>query len=111
LGRQGIYWFYGAIYVGYTCMSLTLLIVGAVEKDGTAPFLTGLFTSALWLPFLLLLVGHFARPLVIKGWALRVPSGLRIREVPLASVAGVGLVYRAATQFAGWRLQVWYGHG
>ena len=106
-GAEGIFWFYSVVYSFYGVIGIWLLVVGATEKDGTAPFVTGIFITAMSVPLYAIVFGSFIRPLVIDQGILKIPTMFGHREVSLRSLSGIGLVYRLLPRTSGWRLQIW----
>ena len=107
-----IYWYYVAVTGTLVAMSMSLLVAGLLQRNGTAPLVTGVVTSLFTVPVFTLLVGVALRPLRVGDGFLRVPTGFGVTSVPLDRVAGVGLIYRYAPGTrspAGWALRVWDG--
>jgi len=109
-GASGIFWFSMISYLFYGVIGVWLLVAGALEKNGTAPFVTGIFITAVFILLCALSYGNFVRPLVIARGVLKIPKTFGHREVLLASLSGVGLVYRLVPR-TGWMLQIWDGEG
>ncbi len=106
-GTSGIFWFYTIVYLSVGAMGIWLLVGGATEKDGTAPFVTGIVILAMYAPFYALWINNFVRPLVVENGILRIPKMFGHRDIPLRTLSGVGLLYRLGSRTPGWLLQVW----
>ena len=110
-GAGKIVWFYMIFYIFYGIIGISLLIAGASEKDGTAPLVTGIFITVMFVPLYAILIGNFVRPLVIERGVLKIPKTFGHREVSLSTLSGVGLVYRVVPRSSGWMLQIWGDDG
>jgi hypothetical protein len=106
-GAEGIFWFYSVLYAFYGVIGIWLLVAGASEKNGTAPFVTGIFITVMSVPLYFMLFGAFVRPLIIENGILKIPTTFSHREVSLRSVSGIGLAYRLLPRTSGWTLQIW----
>jgi hypothetical protein len=110
-GASRIFWFYMIFYLFYGVIGIGLLVAGAREKNGTAPLVTGIFVTAMFIPLYALLFGNFVRPLVIEQGILKIPKTFGHREVSLKTLSGVGLIYRIVPRTSGWMLQIWGDDG
>jgi hypothetical protein len=110
-GASRIFWFYTIMYLFYGVIGISLLVAGALEKNGTAPFVTGIVITAMFVPLYVLLIGSFGRPLIIERGTLRIPKAFGHREISLKTLSGVGLVYRQVPRTPGWLLQLWGDDG
>jgi hypothetical protein len=113
-GVSGLYWFYLALTTASVAMALVLLVVGAVETNGTAPLITGIVTTPFVLPVWLALASVVLRPVVMDDEALRLPKTFGTRRIPLANIAGIGLLYQRTPQSRrpeGWFLEAWTKDG
>jgi hypothetical protein len=106
-GAEGIFWFYSGLYGFYGVIGIWLLVAGATEKDGTAPFVTGIFITAMSIPLYAMVFGVFVRPLIIDQGVLKIPTMFGHRDLSLRSLSGIGLVYRILPRTSGWTLQIW----
>jgi hypothetical protein len=110
-GASRIFWFYTIMYLFYGVIGISLLVAGALEKNGTAPFVTGIVITTMLIPLYALLIGSVGRPLTIERGNLKLPKAFGHREISLKSLSGVGLVYRLAPRTPGWSLQLWGDDG
>jgi hypothetical protein len=110
-GASRIFWFNLIVFLVYGGLGIGLLIAGALEKNGTAPFVTGIFITAMFIPLYALLFGNFVRPLTIERGILKIPTTFGHREVSLRTLSGVGLIYRLAPKTSGWMLSIWGDDG
>jgi hypothetical protein len=110
-GASRIFWFYMIVYLFYGGLVIWLLVAGALEKNGTAPFVTGIIGTAMMIPIYALLFGNFVRPLTIEGEILKIPTTFGHREVSLRTLSGVGLIYRLVPRTPGWMLSIWGDDG
>lgn len=98
----------------YCIMAVGLLVGGAVEHNGTAPFVTGVVMTPIAGAALLALLRRTLRPAVLDNIALRLPGGFGTKRVLVGDIAGVGLLYRVPSggRFPmGWYTQVWDKNG
>jgi len=110
-GASGIYWFNMTMYLFVGCLGIWLLVAGALKKNGTAPFVTGIVITAMFIPLYALLLGNFVRPLTIERGILKIPTTFGHREVSLGTLSGVGLIYRLVPRTPGWMLHIWDDSG
>jgi len=109
-GFSGLYWynFFSAAFP--TALGVWLLVAGANEQNGAAPFITGIIVLAISAPMSLVIALSLLRPLVLTNRALKIPRLLRSIEIPLSDVSGVGLIYQytlGSRSPSGWQLRVW----
>jgi hypothetical protein len=113
-GASRIFWFYFVLSGLFpAAIGIVVLVAGALEKNGTAPFVTGIVVCSFSLPLATFAVAS-ARPLTIAEGRIRIPKGFRTSVVDLTTLAGVGLLYRFTVQSqnpVGWTLCVWDGAG
>jgi hypothetical protein len=109
-GTSRVFWFYLTIYAFYAAAGLGLIVAGAIEKNGTWPLVTGIILALMMVPMAALFLGLWLRPLVVADGMLRVPKAFGSVRIPLAQIAGVGLIYQytpGSRSPAGWQLRVW----
>lgn len=109
-GMSGLFWYYFVIMLGLTAMAVALLIAGALQQDGTAPFVTGLILTVFAVPSLVFMFSGTMRPVVLTENELRIPGVFGTTAIPLAELAGIGLLYQRTPNTRapeGWFLEVW----
>lgn len=110
---SGTIWFLLVLMLALLGMALALLIGGAMERNGQAPFVTGVIVTVFAAPLLVLVVPVF-RAVVVTRVAIRIPNGFKTNVVATAEIAGVGLLYRRTPNSRapeGWFLELWDGAG
>lgn len=106
---SGGLWISLVSYVLMGLLALGMLVGGLIVGGGAAPLVAGVVLSMVWLPCAWVLGAVALRPVVIADGTVRIPGVFSTRIVPLSAITGVGLVYRAGRQTAGWTPMVWHG--
>ncbi|NNN20974.1 MAG: hypothetical protein HKL80_03110 [Acidimicrobiales bacterium] len=113
-GISGQNWINLVTLAFITLMSLSLLIVGGLESNGTPPFITGIFTTIFTLPIFSLVLSHAVRPIVLSKEALKIPRFISSYEIPTDEIAGVGLLFQDVDMSrapSGWYIYIWDSAG
>lgn len=111
-GTSRVFWFYLTIFGFYSAAGVGLIVAGALETNGTAPLVTGIVMTLMMSPMTVLFLSLWIRPLMLSNGTLRVPKAFGSTQIPLAQIAGVGLIYQytpGSRSPAGWQLRVWNG--
>ncbi len=111
---SGNNWIYLVMSVVLILMCLSLLIVGGLQANGTAPFITGLVTTIFLAPIFSMTLAHMLRPIVLSRESLKIPTFISSYQIPTDEIAGVGLVFREMDSGrvpSGWYICVWDDEG